>query len=61
MVYQSMLLLGFPANSNMLTMALSKILNMDLLDPEFLGRVFLRKSIENDILLDPIYAVTTNN
>jgi hypothetical protein len=53
-----MLRLQFPANANILTNAVSKIINLDLLDPEFLGGLLLNFSIENTILENPDYEVT---
>ena len=56
-----MLMLQFPANANLLTNAVSIIINLDLLDPDFLSNLILNFSIENAILENPEYEVTEEN
>ena len=58
MVFQSMLKLRYPANATFLTNSVSHIINLDLMDPEFLSSTILNFSIENAILENPDYEVT---
>ena len=58
MVFQSMLKLRYPANATFLTNSVSNIINLDLMDPEFLSSTILNFSIENAILENPDFEVT---
>ena len=56
-----MLTLNFPANANFLTAAISKIINLDVLDPDQFSKFVFNFSIENAILENPDYEVTEEN
>jgi|APSaa5957512535_1039671.scaffolds.fasta_scaffold557627_1 hypothetical protein len=53
MVFQSMLSLQYPANAIFLTYSVSKIINLDILDPELLSELLLGHSIEDVVSADP--------
>ena len=61
MVFQSMLKIQYPANAVFLTTAVSKIINLDVLDPDLIGGIFFDYSVNDAISEDPNYALDENN
>ena len=54
-VFVTMLNIQYPANAIYLSSIVSKILNLDLLDPDLLGQILLHYSINDAISKDPNY------
>ena len=56
-----MLNINFPANATFLTYAVSKIINLDILDPELIGNFLFQYSVEDKVMEHPDYEVTDEN
>ena len=56
-VFISMLNIQYPANAIYISSKLSKIINLDLLDPDVLGKILFHYSINDAISKDPNYLI----
>jgi hypothetical protein len=61
MVFESMLKISYPANATFLSSSVSKIINLDVLDPDFIGQTLFDYSLSDAIAEDPNYEINENN
>ena len=57
MVFETMLKIQYPANATFLSGTVSKILNLDVLDPDLLGKILFEYSLNKAISEDPNYSI----
>jgi len=56
-----MLKIEYPANATYLSSAISRLINIDVLDPDLIGGILMDYSLYDAILEDPNYALEEGN